>query len=206
MPWRRAGAVIPPKESLPDQFFVRTGPFSLTYTAVPGEVQRWGTCDYEASEPPFSSIWPVRSWLPFGKIHFNPTFFIPHRPFLNPHRQRSALSAVRRRPLRRTATRGARAVAAGGKPPRGQLPIRDRSGAHGVTIITCRREAVHPQSISSLSLRCAPPLRAGHLPSAVPACRSECAGKTRTKQAENRACRPLPIVFFDSVSCPGQAD
>ena len=100
----KAGAVIPPKESLPDQFFVRTGPFSLTYTAVPGEVQRWGTCDYEASEPPFSSIWPVRSWLPFGKIHFNPTFFIPHRPFLNPHRQRSALS-VRRRPLRRTATR-----------------------------------------------------------------------------------------------------
>jgi len=78
----KAGAVIPPKESLPDQFFVRTGPFSLTYTAVPGEVQRWGTCDYEASEPPFSSIWPVRSWLPFGKIHFNPTFFIPHRPFL----------------------------------------------------------------------------------------------------------------------------
>ncbi|WP_417012784.1 hypothetical protein, partial [Alistipes sp.] len=48
----KAGAVIPPKESLPDQFFVRTGPFSLTYTAVPGKVQRWGTCDYEASEPP----------------------------------------------------------------------------------------------------------------------------------------------------------
>ena len=80
----------------------------------------WGTCDYEASEPPFSSIWPVRSWLPFGKIHFNPTFFIPHRPFLNPHRQRAALSAVRRRPTRRTATRGARAVAAGGELPRGQ--------------------------------------------------------------------------------------
>ena len=160
VPWRRAGAVIPPKESLPDQFFVRTGPFSLTYTAVPGKVQRWGTCDYEASEPPFSSIWPVRSWLPFGKIHFNPTFFIPHRPFLSPHRQRSALSAVRRRPLRRTATRGARAVAAGGEQPRGQS-FRDRSGAHGVTIITCRREAVHPQSISSLSFRCAPPFAGG---------------------------------------------
>ena len=147
----KAGAVIPPKESLPDQFFVRTGPFSLTYTAVPGEVQRWGTCDYEASEPPFSSIWPVRSWLPFGKIHFNPTFFIPHRPFLSPHRQRSALS-VRRRPLRRTATRGARAVAAGGEQPRGQS-FRDRSGAHGVTIITCRREAVHPLPIKPVTLR-----------------------------------------------------
>ena len=148
----KAGAVIPPKESLPDQFFVRTGPFSLTYTAVPGEVQRWGTCDYEASEPPFSSIWPVRSWLPFGKIHFNPTFFIPHRPFLNPHRQRSALSAVRRRPTRRTATRGARAVAAGGEQPRGQS-FRDRSGAHGVTIITCRLAAVHPLPIKPVTPR-----------------------------------------------------
>ena len=150
----KAGAVIPPKESLPDQFFVRTGPFSLTYTAVPGEVQRWGTCDYEASEPPFSSIWPVRSWLPFGKIHFNPTFFIPHRPFLTNAPDSADCNGVG-------------AVAAGGEQPRGQLPIRDRSGAHGVTIITCRREAVHPQSISSLSFRCAPPLRAGHLPSAV---------------------------------------
>ena len=122
------------KESLPDQFFVRTGPFSLTYTAVPGEVQRWGTCDYEASEPPFSSVWPVRAWLPFGKIHFNPTFFIPHRPFL---------------------------IHAPG------ASFRDRSGAHGVTIITCRLLRRHILYRSSLSLRCAPPLRAGHLPSAV---------------------------------------
>ena len=140
VPWRRAGAVIPPKESLPDQFFVRTGPFSLTYTAVPGEVQRWGTCDYEASEPPFSSVWPVRAWLPFGKIHFNPTFFIPHRPFLTNAPDSADCNGVG-------------AGDAGGKPPRGQLPIRDRSGAHGVTIITCRREAVHPLPIMPVTPR-----------------------------------------------------
>ena len=160
VPWRRAGAVIPPKESLPDQFFVRTGPFSLTYTAVPGEVQRWGTCDYEASEPPFSSIWPVRSWLPFGKIHFNPTFFIPHRPFLINAPDSADCNGVG-------------AGDAGGEQPRGQS-FRDRSGAHGVTIITCRLLRRHILYRSSLSLCGAPPLRAGHLPSAVPACRSEC--------------------------------
>ena len=136
----KAGAVIPPKESLPDQFFVRTGPFSLTYTAVPGEVQRWGTCDYEALEPPFCSIWPVRAWLPFGKIHFNPTFFIPHRPFLTNAPDSADCNGVG-------------AADAGGKPPRGQLPIRDRSGAHGVTIITCRREAVHPLPIKPVTPR-----------------------------------------------------
>ena len=136
----KAGAVIPPKESLPDQFFVRTGPFSLTYTAVPGKVQRWGTCDYEASEPPFSSIWPVRSWLPFGKIHFNPTFFIPHRPFLTNAPDSADCNGVG-------------AVAAGGEQPRGQLPIRDRSGAHGVTIITCRLAAAHPLPIKPVTPR-----------------------------------------------------
>ena len=144
----------PTKREFTKPIFCPHRPFFFDIHGGSWRSTSWGTCDYEASEPPFSSIWPVRSWLPFGKIHFNPTFFIPHRPFLTNAPDSADCNGVG-------------AVAAGGEQPRGQLPIRDRSGAHGVTIITCRREAVHPQSISSLSFRCAPPLRAGHLPSAV---------------------------------------